>query len=173
MKRPKRASRRPSIIAAYLVVIVLLSLTLTGLWVLVNELRGSELLRFRTPGAFVLLLGAVLVAVVGFHWQLPRRASFWFSRVDELLTTQVGRVSRFARLPTALRVTALVLITIALARPETLKDDARTTRGIDIMFVLDLSKSMEEQERILDETLLAWRDGAEQVDDILVIGVQV
>jgi Ca-activated chloride channel family protein len=115
-------------------------------WHWANEIRGSEILSFRTPGAFVLAGGAVLVALVGLHWQLPRRATFWFSRAEELRVPRPGGVARFARLPTALRMVALLLIVVALARPQTHTEEARTVEGIDIMFVLDLSKSMEEQD---------------------------
>lgn len=137
---------RQAIVVAYLLVLVLLASILGVDWYWAEELRGGNLLRFRTPGAFFLIGGALLVAIVGLHWQLPRRASFWFSRGNELRVPRPGVGARLARLPTALRVVALTLIAIALARPQTHSEESRTLEGIDIMFVLDLSKSMEEQD---------------------------
>lgn len=138
--------RRQSTVASYLLLLVLLAVVLGSLWYWANEIRGTEVLQFRTPWAFILFGGAAVVAVVGVHWQMPRRASFWFSRADELRSPQPGWVARFARLPTLLRIIALLLIAIALARPQTHAEQARTVEGIDIMFVLDLSKSMEEED---------------------------
>jgi Ca-activated chloride channel family protein len=138
--------RKQSTIAAYLLLLILLALVLGGLWYWANEISGGEVLLFRMPAALVLCGGAVLVAVVGLHWQMPRRASFWFSQTAELGTQRLGWVSRLARLPTVLRIIALLLIAIALARPQTHTEEARTVEGIDIMFVLDLSKSMEEED---------------------------
>ncbi len=34
-------------------------------------------------------------------------------------------------------------------------------------------KSMKEQKNILDETLISWKDGHEQIDDVLVMGIQL
>lgn len=137
---------RQSILVAYLVIVSLLALVLGVDWYWANEIRGSETLSFRTPGAFLLAGGAILVAIVGLHWQLPRRATFWFSRAEELRVPRARGFARFARLPTALRIVALLLIVVALARPQTHTEEARTVEGIDIMFVLDVSKSMEEQD---------------------------
>jgi Ca-activated chloride channel family protein len=138
--------RRQAILVGYVLIFFLLALILGLTWYLANEIRGPEVLRFRTPGAFLLCGGGLLVAIVGLHWQLPRRASFWFSRSEDLRASRPGRLARFARLPTVLRVVALVLVAIALARPQTQTEESRTVEGIDIMFVLDLSKSMEEQD---------------------------
>ncbi len=138
--------RKQPIVIAYLLLASLLALVLGFDWYWANEIRGSELLTFRTPGAFLLAGGALLVAIVGLHWQLPRRATFWFSRTEELRVPKPRGFSRFARLPTALRIVALLLMVVALARPQTHTEEARTVEGIDIMFVLDLSKSMEEQD---------------------------
>lgn len=137
--------RRPTLVA-YLLLVLLLALILGGVWSMASEIRGPEMLRFQTPAALFLCGGALLVALVGLHWQMPRRASFWFSRAAELQRPRIGWVGRFARLPTVLRVIALLLMAIALARPQTHSQEARTVEGIDIMFVLDLSKSMEESD---------------------------
>jgi Ca-activated chloride channel family protein len=53
-------------------------------------------------------------------------------------------MARLSALPAVCRITALGLIAVALARPETYREEEHTVQGIDIMFVLDLSKSMEE-----------------------------
>ena len=57
-----------------------------------------------------------------------------------------GAVVYLASLPGALRVLAIVCCAGALARPTTYKTISHTVDSIDVMVVLDLSKSMEESD---------------------------
>lgn len=131
---------------AYLLLVIFLGSLLGGLWFVVDDVRAGEVLHFESPWALCLIAGAALVAAVGFHGRSRWRASFWFSSGTVLSDTRPGWVARLARLPAVLRVVALTLIAFALARPQTFSRSETTVEGIDIMFVLDLSKSMEEED---------------------------
>jgi Ca-activated chloride channel homolog len=101
---------------------------------------------FAHPGALALLLGAALVAWVGFHLLHLRTGTFAFSRVGDLARTRRGPVAWLAPLPRALRVVAVALVAVALARPQVFAREEIELEGIDIMIVLDLSKSMTERD---------------------------
>lgn len=88
-------------------------------------------------GFLLLLLGLL---------DTPAPPRFWFSRVSELSEIPQGWVARYSRLPVVLRSVALVLIALALARPQRVLQTEFYQEGIDLMFVLDLSQSMEEQD---------------------------
>jgi Ca-activated chloride channel family protein len=100
-------------------------------------------LTWRSPWSFGLLAGAALCAWVVFHLRRQRAATVWYSRVGELRLQRPGFVAHLASLPGVLRVIAIALLAVALARPQTFRTEVRTVEGIDIMIVLDLSKSME------------------------------
>ncbi len=119
-----------------------------ALWMVdhIDSARGDETLTWHDPWALLLLGGCLLIAWVGFHLRTSRAPSFAFSRVGELAMARRGFVARLAELPTICRVVALALLAIALARPQTFKTVEREVEGIDIMIVLDLSKSMEERD---------------------------
>jgi Ca-activated chloride channel family protein len=74
-----------------------------------------------------------------------RRAAFAYSRAGELGAQPRGIVSRLAELPLVLRLAAVVLVGVALARPQTTRvaDDVEM-EGIDIVIALDVSGSMED-----------------------------
>lgn len=101
---------------------------------------------FLHPSALWLLGSCALLAWVGFHLYARRAATFSFSRVDELARTRRGIVAWLAPLPRAMRIVAVGLIAIALARPQTYTRQEIDLEGIDIMIVLDLSKSMQERD---------------------------
>jgi Ca-activated chloride channel family protein len=98
------------------------------------------------PWALVLLVGAGLAAWAGFHLRTRRAATLSFSRVDDLRRQRRGLVAWLAGLPAALRVLALGLVAIALARPQIIQKEEIDLDGIDVMVVLDMSKSMEERD---------------------------
>jgi hypothetical protein len=61
--------------------------------------------------------------------------------------------SYLAPLPMALRIVALGALIVALARPQTYRTITREVDSVDIMIVLDLSKSMEETDMARGEPL--------------------
>ena len=121
-------------------------LTALALYGYVERQRGGGALVFHRPGALVLLAACLLLAWVGFELHVQRSATFTFSRVGDLARTRRGFVSWLSSLPRVLRVVALALLAVALARPQTFKRQDIEVEGIDIMLVLDLSKSMEERD---------------------------
>ena len=112
----------------------------------IQELRGVDAVELHDPLALFLLLACVLLAWVGFHLHVRRSGTFAFSRVGDLARTRRGFVAWLTAFPRALRVVALGLLAVALARPQTYTRREIEVEGIDMMLVLDLSKSMEERD---------------------------
>ncbi|MBQ5378842.1 MAG: VWA domain-containing protein, partial [Paludibacteraceae bacterium] len=98
---------------------------------------------FANPG--YLLLGLLLVPVLLWYWHEMRKADASVQISD---TTTLARQPRSLRVwllhvPFVLRVAAIALLSIALARPQlTNKWSSESTEGIDIMMALDISGTM-------------------------------
>jgi Ca-activated chloride channel family protein len=109
-------------------------------------LRNVEGFRFAHPGALALLpIAVALVLWAGLVRGPGRRGAFAYSRAGELGAQRRGLVSRLADLPLVLRLAAVVLVGVALARPQTTRvADDLEIEGIDIVIALDLSGSMSE-----------------------------
>ena len=131
-------------LVAWTLLLLVGGITAAAVWGDLDEQRAGEELTWGAPWALLLLLGCLLVAWVQFHLRARRSATFFFSRVYDLGLTRPGFTARLAALPAVCRICALGLIAVALARPQTYKEEVRVVEGIDIMIVLDLSKSMEE-----------------------------
>lgn len=114
--------------------------------VLYLALPRDRAIELAHPLALALLAGCALAAWVAFHLHIRRSATFSFSRVGELGRVRPGPLAWLAAAPRALRITALGLLAVALARPQTFTRQVTQVDGIDIMIVLDLSKSMEERD---------------------------
>jgi Ca-activated chloride channel family protein len=109
-----------------------------------RDLRGAEQLVFHNKWSLLLLGACVLLFWVLFHLGQKRSASFRFSRHADLVRAGRGPISYLATLPRVLRVVAIGLLAVALARPQASRRQEIEVEGIDIMLVLDMSKSMEE-----------------------------
>ncbi|CAN5523120.1 VWA domain-containing protein [soil metagenome] len=98
---------------------------------------------FANPALLLLLLAVPLLAWAAFVRERRRPTGFRFSSVTPARSAPVSWAVRFAWLPTGLRLLALTLGILALARPQ-MHDTVREefTEGIDIALVLDLSSSM-------------------------------
>jgi Ca-activated chloride channel family protein len=108
-------------------------------------LRGAEGFRFARPWALLLLGGVALAGVALFVVERRRAGTFTFSRGQELARARKGLAGRLIALPRALRLAAVALVALALARPQTTSPDRDVeVEGIDIVLALDLSNSMEE-----------------------------
>jgi Ca-activated chloride channel family protein len=107
------------------------------------DLLGA-IVRFADPQ--LLLLLALLPAVVWLRIARERRrgGAVLFSSLS--LIPRRGRSWREALRPAlfVLRIAALVLLVVALARPQAVRASQQTAEGIDIAIALDLSGSMEE-----------------------------
>ena len=109
-------------------------------------LRNVEGFRFAHPGALALVpLAVALVLWAGLRRGPARRGVFAHSRASELGALPRGFVSRLADLPLVLRLATVVLVGVALARPQTTRvSDDVEVEGIDIVIALDVSGSMAE-----------------------------
>ncbi|MFQ5700562.1 MAG: VWA domain-containing protein [Acidobacteriota bacterium] len=101
------------------------------------------MIRFASPW---LLLGLLVVPVlIGHRWRAQRRAkgSVRFSDLGLFGGTSRSLAARLRQVPFFLRILVLVLLVLALARPQsgTAHEDI-LTKGIDIAMVLDNSTSM-------------------------------
>lgn len=142
----RRGSGLAGAAVAYALLAAVASLCGVWLWREVDALRGNEAVALHDPWALGLWAAAAVAAWFGFHRRAARAATFSFSRVSDAAAVPGGWVARLASLPAVLRVCALALLAIALARPQTYRSEDIEVEGIDIMIVLDLSRSMEERD---------------------------
>jgi len=86
---------------------------------------------------------------VGLARAPARRGLYTYSRAAELAGYRPGLVARLRDLPTVLRLAAVVLIGVALARPQSSRaSDDLELEGIDIVIALDMSGSMQETDLV-------------------------
>jgi Ca-activated chloride channel homolog len=110
---------------------------------------------WRSPRAVVLAAGGLLVAVIAFHLHRRRVAALGFSQVR--LVGARGAGAWLVSLPAVLRALAVIALALALARPETYRTIKHEVDSIDIMLVVDMSKSMEETDMPRDRMDAAQR----------------
>ena len=109
-------------------------------------------MRFESPWALLVLL--VIPVVVYFHFRRRRRAGVKFSSTDNAGKAGVSLRQRLISLAPALRIIALVLIALALARPQEGKERVRdVSKGIAIQMVVDRSSSMSAEMRYRGDKL--------------------
>jgi Ca-activated chloride channel family protein len=127
-------------------------------WLLVvrclDAMRGHEEIVWRSPHARVLVAAAGFVGVLGFHLH-RRAAAMAFSQTQ--LVRRVGVAAWLSDVPSVLRVLAVAALAVALARPETYRTVKHEIDTIDIMLVVDMSKSMEETDLPRDRLDAAQR----------------
>jgi Ca-activated chloride channel family protein len=113
-------------------------------------LRTIESFRFAHPFALVLIpLAVALVVWAGIRRAPSRRGAIMHSRASELGSKKRGFIARLRDLPMVLRLLAVVLLGVCLARPQSARrDDEIELEGIDIVVTLDLSGSMEETDLV-------------------------
>jgi Ca-activated chloride channel family protein len=149
--------RRPWVIAYLLLGVIggLVLLAISG--ALIEGARGGELVFAREPVLFLLLAGA-LMAWVGFHLARNRVPTLAFSRTAELAAA-ASRGPRvwLASLPRVLRIVAIGLIVVCLAEPQGKRRTEIEVEGIDMMIVLDMSRSMEDHDLRRDRLDAAQR----------------
>ncbi len=89
------------------------------------------------------LSGLLLVPLLVFAARRHESPALRFPEAARMMELPRSLRSRFAFLPGALILTALVLATIALARPQTgITRESATSLGVDIVLALDISSSM-------------------------------
>lgn len=113
-------------------------------------LRKVEGFRFAHPFVLALIPGAVaLVLWVNFRRSADREPALRYSRAAELVRMRRGLVARLSDLPVVLRTFGVVLVAVALARPQSWRAGGDLElEGIDIVISLDVSGSMEETDLV-------------------------
>jgi Ca-activated chloride channel family protein len=139
----------------WLLTIVLGAIGTLLTWRYLNDQRGAEPIKWKTWKACWLLVAPAFVAVVAFLLHRRRSAALGFSQVGLVGTRGVG--AWLSDLPAVLRVLALGALAMALARPETYRTIKHDIDTIDIMIVVDMSKSMEETDMPRDRIDAAQR----------------
>ena len=100
-------------------------------------------MRFANP--IFLLLGLVVLIIILWRNRIALYSTLHFSNISSLKQLGDNKSKIFARLGLILRYFILILMIIALARPQGVSyQKETTTEGIDIMLVLDTSGSMKE-----------------------------
>jgi Ca-activated chloride channel homolog len=101
-------------------------------------------MRFEFPWAFLVL--PLLVLLVWASFRRPRGAGLKFSSVTLAGLAGPSLKTRLRHLPLLLRVIAMVLLIVGLARPQQGREEVRdTSKGIAIEMVVDRSGSMGEE----------------------------
>jgi Ca-activated chloride channel family protein len=118
------------------------------------NLRGPDV-HWRHQWALLLLAAVPLAAWVGFHLERRRAGTLVFTRTRDLRSTPQGFFGRLLHLPYALRIVAIALVAVALARPQKLTADPQEVEGIDIVVALDVSNSMNENDLMPDRITAA------------------
>lgn len=126
--------------------VALLLVPLAGVYLYL--LRNAGGFRFGHKYALLMLpLAGALVALSSWWWRPHRTGTLRYARARDLAAQKPGIVARLKDLPSVLRFAAVLLVGLALARPQTpLLDDAIELEGIDIILSLDVSGSMEERD---------------------------
>ena len=124
-------------------------------WRYLQHARGVEPIVWRNPHALALLVAAGVAGLFAFHLQRRRVAVMGFSQVG--LVGARGLGTWLSDLPGVLRVLALAALAVGLARPETYRTVRHEVDSVDIMIVVDMSKSMEETDLPRDRLDAAQR----------------
>ena len=99
--------------------------------------------RFANPWVLAALLVLPLLAFVWWRWVAPRRPRLAFSNLRLFADVQPSARQRLHGLPLVLRFASLVLLVLALARPQSgASSTTLESEGIDIVLTLDISGSM-------------------------------
>ncbi len=127
-------------------------------------------MRFESPFYLLLLLALPLIAWAPAWFAGGRKAGMRFSSVANAKRSGRTLRQRLSFLPMALRVLALLLVVVCLARPQKgLEQIREINQGVAIEMVLDRSGSMAEQMSIGTERMTRL-DVAKQVFEDFVLG---
>ena len=124
--------------------------------------------RFESPLALLLLIPVVLIGVT---ISLRRRHSVLYSSISLLKTLPVTLRQRIRRMLPGLQLLGLILITLALARPQFGREETRIrTEGIAIQMCIDKSGSMQALDFSLDNQQVNRLDAVKGVFEQFVTG---
>ena len=154
-ERVSRLRRVARVLLPWLLVALLGGIAVLGIARYFQVARGAEQIVWRSPRAVVLLAAAGFIGVLAFHLHRRRAAAMAFSQTH--LVRKIGVLAWLSDLPSVLRVVGSAAIAVALARPETFRTLRHEVDTIDIMLVVDMSKSMEETDLPRDRLDAAQR----------------
>jgi Ca-activated chloride channel homolog len=97
--------------------------------------------RFASPLWFALLVLLAARLILVMRDRRRGEGAFRFSSLG-LLASPSSLRTRLSWIPLALEIAAMVLLVVALARPQRVEEQAQERRGIDIVVALDASGSM-------------------------------
>lgn len=119
-------------------------------------------MQLHDPWALLLL---ALVPLVARGWHRPeRQAAVRFPTLGTLRNVQIAGRRRWYWVLPALRIIALVLLVVGLARPQRGRAESRYTgEGIDIMLAVDISGSMLAEDFTLNERRVNRLDAVKDV----------
>lgn len=104
-------------------------------------------MQFANPYFLLLLLTVPLILFLESKKGRSKRSSFLYSSIDLFDHLPVTGKVRFAHFPYALKIISLILIVLALARPQGGRGEEEIiSEGIDIILVLDVSGSMKSED---------------------------
>jgi Ca-activated chloride channel family protein len=150
-----RARRVLDVVAPYLVTLAVgLPFAAYAFW-----LMRQPKVAFGTPWVLTTLVAVPLCAWVAFHLEGRRSGTLLFSRTRAASAARPaqGAMGYLLHLPSALRIVAIALVALALARPQKETTDRAEVEGIDIVVALDLSNSMSEVDLTPDRLTAAKR----------------
>lgn len=108
-----------------------------------ERFKIPEGLTFYSPGYFWLLVVAAIMLLWYFLWRRKAEPSLRFGSISPLRRLSPTWRVRLRHLPALLRIAAVVLLIVCLARPQTSREFThRETEGIDVMIAMDISTSM-------------------------------
>jgi Ca-activated chloride channel family protein len=102
----------------------------------------------------IYLLGLLLIPLliyIRFLWLKRKPGTVYYSNVNTVKKIPKGLWARLHRIPDVLRILAIALLVIAVARPQSSDTDIIETRGVDILICLDASRSMNAIDMSLSE----------------------
>jgi Ca-activated chloride channel homolog len=112
-----------------------------------HALGGFEVIRFATPWALLVGLGAVLTLMVEGYLDWRRSGRIAHSHGALLSGLKPGLWVRLRFLPMQLRTVSIMLLAVALARPQdTSRRQDADVEGVDIVVAIDMSGSMEAED---------------------------
>jgi len=125
-----------------------------------TELIRSYILHFESP-LFLILL--VILPIAFFFANKRKGSSLRFPTLGVIKTIKYPEAQNPVRFLSLLRILALVLIVIALARPQAIESERElNTKGIDIVLALDISGSMQAEDFAPENRLTVAKEEAKK-----------
>ena len=98
---------------------------------------------WHSPSAFFLLIPLLCLLIYFYFFSRKQKGSFFYSGLNLLAKKEFSFRASLVFLPKFLKWTALTVIVVALARPQTSEHITNQTQeGVDVMIVMDISLSM-------------------------------